>query len=152
MSDIITAMEVAIDQLRKEKVSEQSLVYAAALVVGQALAESWLNPRATHDEYTGFGIYGARGERMYAMLQWLHENAYPDHSLEGQMRYMIHELMTQKQYLPSQQALLTANAENLELGSFTLTVNFERPTVNNFQTRLRYTNQALSDYKETINI
>jgi hypothetical protein len=55
----LQAMEAAMDQLRKEGVPEDHLRAAAALLVGQADMESGLNPNATHDNGTGFGIYGA---------------------------------------------------------------------------------------------
>jgi hypothetical protein len=54
------AMSVAEDQLAKLGVSKEHLRAAAAIMVGNASAESELIPSTVHDQGTGYGIYGAR--------------------------------------------------------------------------------------------
>jgi hypothetical protein len=54
------AMRVAKDQLRIEGIPEDHLDAAAAIMVGNASAESELVPQTVHDSGTGYGIYGAR--------------------------------------------------------------------------------------------
>jgi hypothetical protein len=76
------AMKFAMDQLRKEGVPEKNLKNAAAVMVGEAIAESGLRPTTVHDNGTGYGIYGARLERRDKMLAWLQANGYPKDSLE----------------------------------------------------------------------
>jgi len=150
MPDTVSAMNIAINQLRKEGIPEKSLVYAAALMIGQAMTESYLNPNAWHDGFQGFGIYGAKNERKDDMFTWLDHNKFEHNSLEGQIRYMIHEVMTEKQYVPSQRSLYLASPDSLEAGSLVITSNFERPKVNNWQTRLRFTQEALDKYQGRI--
>jgi hypothetical protein len=106
------AMRIAMNALAKEGVPSQNLRAAAALLVGEATAESSLNPRAVHDSGTGYGIYGAGHERMTAMLNWLAANGYAKDSLEGQMRYMAHEAMSGK-YPRTRAALMGATPENI---------------------------------------
>ena len=69
------------------------------------------------------------------MLAWLKANGYEKNSLEGQMEYMAHEAMTDKNYAPSREALMGANGENIGGVNRTLTRNFERPKENNFDDR-----------------
>lgn len=119
-------MQYAMDQLRKEGVPEGNLRAAAALLVGQAIAESKLNPNASHDGGTGYGIYGARLDRWARMSQWLKANGYAPNSYEGQMRYMAHEAMSAG-YKRTRAALMGASRENLNAGQRTLIQDFERP-------------------------
>lgn len=135
---IATAKRAAMDQLRREGVPEANLEEGANLLVGQALSESRLNPRTVHDQGTGYGIYGARLDRRENMLKWLKENNYPADSLEGQMRYMAHEGMSGA-YPRTRRALSGATAATRAQGSATLTEEFERPAVNNYDERLRNT-------------
>ena len=79
-----TPMKFAMDQLRKEGVPEKNLKNAAAVMVGEAIAESGLRPSTVHDHGTGYGIYGARLGRRDKMLSWLQENGFAKDSLEGQ--------------------------------------------------------------------
>ena len=132
---VAQAKQYAMDQLRHEGVKDENLEPAAAMLTGQALAESNLNPNLTHDQGTGYGIYGARNERRDRMLGWMAENGYPRDSLEGQMKYMAHEAMTGAGYGPSRDLLMNAKIENLREGSDVLTRNFARPAVNNSTTR-----------------
>lgn len=137
------AMKTAMDQLRKEGVPESNLKYAAAMLTGQAISESGLNPNAVHDHGTGYGIYGAGRGRRTSMLNWMAENKFPANSLEGQMRYMAHEAMTGKGYGPSRAALMGATQDTLGAGTDTLTRNFEAPAIANVGRRYRDTLQAL---------
>jgi hypothetical protein len=123
------------DQLRHEGVKDENLEPAAAMLTGQALAESSLNPDTVHDQGTGYGIYGARNERKDRMLGWMADNGYAKNSLEGQMKYMAHEAMTGTGYGASRDALMNAKVENMREGSDVLTRNFERPAVNSSATR-----------------
>jgi hypothetical protein len=84
-------MTAAEDQLRKEGVPEANVHAAASVLAGNAVQESKLNPRAVHDQGTGYGIYGARLARRDRMLAWLSQHGYAKDSLEGQARYMAHE-------------------------------------------------------------
>jgi hypothetical protein len=142
--DIMPAMKIAIDQLAREQVPSDNLKYAAALLIGQALTESGLNPNAIHDNNTGYGIYGARLERKDAMWKWLKDNSYPENSLEGQVRYMVIEAMAKP---ICRQSLLTATSYNQPLGNFILTHFFEAPKIENLGTRLKNTKKALLVYE-----
>ncbi len=123
-------MAYAEDQLRKEGVPAASLHAAAAELVGQAIAESGLNPRQSHDSGTGYGIYGARLGRRDAMFSWLAANGYPMDSAEGQMRYMAHEAMTGG-YPQTRAALMRAGSGTLGADQYRITKEFENPaTVN----------------------
>ncbi|MHC6154801.1 phage tail tape measure protein [Bradyrhizobium elkanii] len=137
------AKKAAIDQLRKEGVPEANLNHAAALLMGQAIAESGLNPNLIHDGGTGYGIYGARLGRRDRMLGWLAANGYARSSLEGQMRYMAHEAMTDKTYAASRNALMNASDATLASGTSTLTRNFEAPKIDNSARRLKDSMTAL---------
>jgi hypothetical protein len=99
-------MRAAKDQLRLEGVPEDHLDAAAAALVGNAIAESQLNPRAVHDSGTGYGIYGARLGRNTRMQAWLTAHGFARDSLEGQQRYMVHEAM--HDYPVSRRALMNA--------------------------------------------
>jgi hypothetical protein len=125
------AMNVAMDQLRKEGVPEESIRPAAALLVGNALAESGLNPETVHDNGTGYGIYGARLERRERMFSWMEKNGYARNSLEGQTRYMAHEAMSMDSVAP---LLRGASADNLMSNSAPFTRAFENPKVVNNRT------------------
>ena len=127
-----TMMKYAMDQLRKEGVPEGNLRAAAAHLVGQAYMESGLNPNKSHDQGTGFGIYGARLGRRTGMFNWLSSNGYANNSAEGQMRYMAHEAMSGK-YSRTRNVLMRATAENFESDSYTITDEFEAPKVNNYR-------------------
>ena len=124
------AMAAAMDQLRREGVPEANLRAAAAHLVGQAKAESNLNPTSTHDANTGYGIYSARLGRRDAMLSWLADNGYPKDSVEGQTRYMAHEAMTGR-YSATRDTLMNATPENLAADHWRITRDFERPAAVN---------------------
>ena len=80
------AMAYAMDQLRKEGVPEAHLRNAAAVLVGEAIAESGLRPGQVHDHGTGYGIYRARlGRRDKMAPEWLAANGYAKDFLEGQL-------------------------------------------------------------------
>ncbi len=121
------AMRVAIDQLRKEGVAPAHLRSAAALLVGMGISESGLNPSAPHDGGTGYGIYGARLERRDAMFAWLAANGYAKNSLEGQMRFMAHEAMTNPRFARTRGILSGATPENVIGSASGVTTNFEAP-------------------------
>jgi hypothetical protein len=118
-----SAME---DQLRKEGVPEANVKEAANLLAGQGLAESGLDPRLSHDQGTGHGIYGARLGRRAAMHEWLAKNGYDKNSLAGQSRYMAHEAMAGK-YKGTRQALMGATKDNRSANVGTITREFEAP-------------------------
>jgi hypothetical protein len=141
------AKQAAIEQLRKEGVPERSLDAAASMLVGQATAESSLNPNTVHDGGTGYGVYGAGRARRTGMLAWLAKNGFAKNSLEGQMKYMAHEAMSSR-YGPSRDALMRANPNNLEAGTRALTHNFESPAVENWRYRLNATRGALATHAE----
>jgi hypothetical protein len=84
------AMKIAMDQLRKEGVPEDKLEGAAALLVGEAESESGLKANISHDNGTGYGIYGARLRRRDEMFEWMAKHGYGRDSFEGQMRQMAH--------------------------------------------------------------
>jgi hypothetical protein len=130
-------MRAAMDQLRREGVPEGNLRAAAAHLVGQAEMESGLDPNKVHDGGTGYGIYGARDpggrgkQRRTRMLQWLAANGYARNSAEGQMRYMAHEAMTDRDYARTRRTLMNANPSTFESDTNTITGNFEAPKVIN---------------------
>jgi hypothetical protein len=119
------------DQLRKEGVPEANVRSAAAELVGQAISESSLNPKATHDNGTGYGIYGARLDRRDKMFNWLGQHGFTKDSLEGQMRYMAHEAMTETKYRPTREALMNATPGNILGQTARVTGNFESPAIIN---------------------
>jgi Phage tail lysozyme len=123
------AMAFAKDQLRKEGVSEEHLDAAAAALVGNAIAESGLNPGLIHDHGTGYGIYGARLDRRDRMLSWLSGHGFAKDSLEGQQRYQAHEAMTDKHYAASRRALMNATDPNI--AGDIVEHNFEHPRRDN---------------------
>ena len=127
-------MNWAEDQLRKEGVPEENLRPAAAIMVGQAAAESDLNPNKPHDNGTGFGIYGARLDRRTIMFRWLRENGYDYNSGEGQMRQMIHAAMTDPRFRTTREVLIHATKENYLRNSWGVTANFESPKIINNRT------------------
>jgi hypothetical protein len=123
-------MHWAMDQLRKEGVPESSLRAAAANLVGQADMESGLNPNKSHDQGTGYGIYGARLDRRTKMFAWLAQNNYAKNSAEGQMRYMAREAMSGA--YPKTRSILMSGSLNAG-SSHTITDEFERPKINNYR-------------------
>ena len=126
-------MSAAIGQLREEGVPEERLQAAAAHLVGQAEAESSLNPNVSHDSGTGFGLYGARGIRMRQMFAWLAEHGYALNSEEGQMRYMAHEAMKGR-YPATRNVLANADPSRFASDSRKITADFERPAIINDRT------------------
>ena len=153
-----TAMKAAMDQLRKEGVPEANVKAAAALLVGQAVQESKLNPNAVHDNGTGYGIYGARLDRRSKMLAWLAQNGYSQNSLEGQSKYMAHEAMTEKRFATTRDILMKATPETFATDTPVITRNFEspNPAVANNPNRLSGTQRAFNigdnpNAKDTIN-
>ena len=67
------------DELRKKGVAAENIPYAVAALSGQVQAESGFNPTLTHDNNTGYGIYGARDPtpgrgRKTDMFNWLNAN------------------------------------------------------------------------------
>jgi hypothetical protein len=137
------AKKAAMEQLRREGVPEKNLEAAASALTGQAISESGLNPNASHDGGTGYGIYGARNDRNSRMQSWLKANNFAKDSLEGQAKYMAHEAMTGKDYQTSRDALMSAGPENMARTTKALTDNFEAPAVRNYGRRLRDSLTAL---------
>ncbi len=138
------AMRIAEDQLIKEGVSAEHAHAAAAMLVGNALHESTLNPRAPHDPDpitgipTGYGIYGARKERRTYMFEWLREHGFAKDSLEGQMRYMVYEALhgnRLRKYPKTRAALMNATGENLNAGVYTVESEFESPVPGSTESR-----------------
>lgn len=128
------AMGWAMDQLRREGVPEQNLKAAAAHLVGQATMESGLDPTKVHDQGTGYGIYGARLDRRTRMFNWLDRNGFSRNSLEGQVRYMAKEAMTDPAYSTTRNVLVNANANNFASQVPIVTKNFENPAIINYRT------------------
>jgi hypothetical protein len=126
---INAAMAAARDQLRSEGVPEENIDAAAEALVGNALAESGLDPTKPHDKGTGYGIYGARLDRVPRMLAWLKSHGFARDSLEGQQRYMAHEAMTDPKYARTRQALM--HATNALTAGDVVEENFEVPQVLN---------------------
>jgi Phage tail lysozyme len=127
-SERIAAAKAAMkDQLVRDGLSPDKAEEASNLLAGQALSESELKPNTPHDNNTGYGIYGAGKGRRDKMFKWLAANGYAKDSLEGQSRYMAHEVMTDKTYSKSRQALENATPENRTQNTKTLIDNFERP-------------------------
>jgi hypothetical protein len=119
-------MSAAEDQLRREGVPEANVHAAASVLAGNAILESTLNPKAIHDQGTGYGIYGARLGRRDKMLAWLSQHGYAKDSLEGQARYMAHEGMSGA-YPKTRRALTGASEGNLRTATSTIMTEFEAP-------------------------
>jgi hypothetical protein len=139
---ISIALKAMMDQLIKEGISTENVKYAATMMVAEALAESNLDPNVLHDMdngiYTGYGIYGARLVRRDKMLDWLTKNNFVKNSLEGQSRYMIHEVMNDSHYTVSKNILLHATENSMFEDLYDLTKNFESPKVINDRTNKIY--------------
>jgi hypothetical protein len=133
------AKAAAIEQLREDGVPAANLEEAANLMVGQALAESSLNPNTSHDRGTGYGIYGARLERRTAMLKWLKDHGYAHNDLAGQMKQMVHSAMTDG-YGPTRRILMNADPAHRAGNTPVITKNFENPGRVNYRTG--HVNQA----------
>jgi Phage tail lysozyme len=145
--DAGAAMRAAKDQLRLEGVPEEHLDAAAAALVGNAIAESQLNPRAVQDSGTGYGIYGARLGRNTRMQAWLAAHGYARDSLEGQQRYMAHEAM--HDYPVSRRALMSATDPSV--AGDILERNFESPRIlNNRHSAFRRAYSAAGNQRVTI--
>jgi hypothetical protein len=124
------SMSVAMDELRKQGVPEANLRAAAAIMVGNASAESELIPQTRHEAGgTGYGIYGADPTRQRQMFKWMAENGYNKDSLAGQTRYMAIE--SRKRGGAPWRALMGATLGNLASGNWTYTAGFEVPAVVN---------------------
>jgi hypothetical protein len=123
------AMSVAEAELARQGISKEHLRAAAAIMVGNASAESELIPSTVHDRNTGYGIYGARLDRRTNMLTWLKNNGYARDSLIGQVRYMAIE--SAKRGGAAWAALKNATAENLMAGGRTYEHYFEGPARDN---------------------
>jgi hypothetical protein len=127
------AMRVAMDQLRKEGVPEASLRGAAAQLVGNAEMESGLDPTKSHDQGTGYGLYGARDPspgrgRKTNMLNWLAQHGYAKDSFEGQMRYMAHDALTGG-YGRTRDTLMRGGTSPADV--YNVTKDFESPAIVN---------------------
>jgi hypothetical protein len=155
---IATAMAAMKDQLRKEGVPEASIHAAAALMVGQAMSESSLDPNAVHDQGTGFGIYGARDprnernpdfRRKTRMLEWLAAHGYAKNSLEGQSRQMIHAAMTDPRFVRTRNQLMRASESGLASATHVITPNFEGPLVDNSGQRIPHVRAAFGHHPIT---
>lgn len=135
------AREAIEKELLNRGYTPEAARHAAAALVGNAISESGLNPRAVHDRGTGYGIYGARLERRDAMLKWLKENNYPPDSLEGQARYMAIEADSMPKL---SKTLRRATRQNVGDVSDAITDQFERPAIRNYGRRRRDTGTALN--------
>jgi len=83
-------MAVAMDELRKQGMPEDKIRGAAAILIGNASAESELIPQTRHEAGgTGYGIYGADPSRQQQMFKWLAANGYDRASFVGQVRQMV---------------------------------------------------------------
>jgi len=91
------SMKVAEDELRKQGMPEDKIRGAAAIIVGNASAESELIPQTRHEAGgTGYGIYGADPARQRQMFKWQAEHGYDRDSLVGQVRQMVVASKTHK--------------------------------------------------------
>ena len=140
---IRVAKAAAMEQLRAEGVPAANVEEAANLMVGQALAESGLNPNTSHDNKSGYGIYGARdgrgSYRRTAMLNWLKEHGYAHNDLGGQMKQMVHSAMTDG-YGATKRILMNADPRQRAANTPVITKNFENPARVNYRTG--HVNQA----------
>jgi Phage tail lysozyme len=153
-ANIAPAMAAMEDPLRKEGVPEANIHAAAALMIGQALSESPLNPDEVHDHGTGYGIYGARDPRnarshaelrKTKMLEWLAQHGYAKNSLEGQARYMGHEAMSDPRFSATRRALMNATESGIAAATHIITPNFEAPGVDNSSARIANVRAALAN-------
>jgi hypothetical protein len=123
-------VRVAEDELKRQGIAPEHLHAAAAIMVGNASAESELIPSTVHDAGTGYGIYGARLHRRTKMLAWLARNGYDRNSLVGQTRYMAIE--AKKRGGAGWARLAGATPGNMGLsGRDSFTHYFEGPAVDN---------------------
>jgi hypothetical protein len=132
------AMRVAEDELRRQGITPEHLHAAAAIMVGNASAESELVPSTRHDQNSGYGIYGARDPlnarshselRRTMMFEWLAKNGYDRNSLVGQTRYMAIE--AHKRGGAAWRALQGATPGNLGGAGRAFEAGFEAPAVIN---------------------
>ena len=125
------------DTIEKELISRgytpEAAHHAAAALTGNAIAESGLNPSASHDHGTGYGIYGAGKDRKTKMLKWLKENGYAPNDLKGQARYMAIE--ADRDYPTVSKALRSAGPHNQDAVTDVVTRVFENPAIKNYGRR-----------------
>jgi hypothetical protein len=96
---------------------------AAAAIVGNLDHESGLNPTIKGDHGTSFGIAQWHNERWNNMVNWTTKNGLNPNSIDGQVRFLDHELKTS--YSGVYSAL--QNAKSLREATAAFTVGFERP-------------------------
>jgi Phage tail lysozyme len=150
LANIPAAMAAMEDQLRKEGVPEANVHAAAALMIGQALSESPLNPDEIHDHGTGYGIYGARLDRRTRMLAWLAQHGYAKNSLEGQAREMGHSAMTDPRFAATRHALMNATETGFVAATHVITPNFESPLNDNSAARVRNVRAAFENARKKL--
>jgi len=123
------AMRVAEDEPKRQGITPEHLHAAAAIMVGNASAESELIPKTVHDSGTGYGIYGARLDRRTKMFSWLARNGYDKDSLVGQTRFMAIEAHNRGG--AGWKRLEEATPGNMGPGRDSFTHYFEGPAVDN---------------------
>lgn len=150
-------MQAFADELRKKGVATENLPFAVAALSGQVKAESGFNPTLTHDNNTGYGIYGARDPtpgrgRRTDMFNWLENNGYDRNSAEGQARFMVTEAFSGR-YPQTANALRNANRDNIGGVTSILTDEFESPAerVQNKINRTRYSQDELRNAEMATN-
>lgn len=93
-----------LQQLKEDGYNAKDIRGVAAILAGQPQQESNYDPTAQHDrdpvtgKFTGYGIYGARNDRMEDMFKWMAENGYQKDDLVGQARFMAHEAVSKPEY------------------------------------------------------
>lgn len=89
----------------------------AALLTGAATSESGLDPTASHDEGTGYGLYGHRGDRLTALKQFAGTDTP---TYEQQNQFALNELRSRPEGAMANGAQTPQDLTNAEM-------YFERP-------------------------
>ena len=112
------ARQAAEKQLIAEGVPPENAKYAAAALIGQALAESNLKSQF-HDQGQRVGaaggyvksIYGADLSRGKGMVSWIQSQGGDPADVNWQAKYMAHEVMNRS--AAEKQAIMTASSRNI---------------------------------------
>lgn len=129
--------------------------HQAAGIVGNLLAESNLNPTASGDNGTAFGIAQWRGQRLTGLKQFAERNGKPASDLLTQLAYLDHELNTTESAAGNR---LKAASDVTQANDAMIT--FERPlgsnhgvrNAHNYNSRLNLSNKVFgTDAGATIN-
>ena len=131
-----TAIKEAMrQQLLAEGASPEAAEAGAAGLAGQSISESgmrsqWHDIRGGNTAGRVQSIYGADRARGQQMVNWLRQQGLDPADPVNQAKWMAHEVMTNKRFAASRQAIENAKKSNpasMDAMSDTLTRNYEAP-------------------------